>query len=55
VGKVNIAENQDLAYEYGINSIPRVLLFKGGKKPVRQAAGLVPEKQLVQMLNDALK
>jgi thioredoxin-like negative regulator of GroEL len=55
VGKVNIAESQDLAFEYGINSIPRVLLFKGGKKPLRQMAGLVNEKQLVQLLNEALR
>ena len=55
MGKVDIAENQDLAFEYGINSIPRVLVFKGGKKPLRQVAGLASEKQLVQLLNETLK
>ena len=55
VGKVNVSENFDLANEYGINSIPRVMLFKGGKKPLRQFAGLVPERELVKLLNEALK
>ena len=52
---MNIYDNYDLANEYGISSIPRVLIFKGGKKPVRQLAGLVPEKELAKALNEVLK
>lgn len=52
---MDVSENFDLANEYSINSIPRVMLFKGGKKPQRQMAGLVPEKELVKLLNEALK
>jgi len=31
VAKVNVDENQDIAAEYRINSIPTLLLFKDGK------------------------
>jgi thioredoxin 1 len=31
IGKVNIDEDQDLAAEYGVSSIPTFLLFKGGE------------------------
>ncbi len=31
VGKVNVDENQELAMEYGVMSIPTMVLFKGGK------------------------
>ncbi len=55
VGKVNVAENFELANEFDISSIPRVFLFKGGRKPVRQLAGMVPEGQLVKLLNDVLR
>lgn len=31
VGKVNVDEQQELAVEYGISSIPTIMLFKNGK------------------------
>ena len=31
VGKINTDDNQDIAMEYGIMSIPTFLVFKGGK------------------------
>lgn len=31
VGKINVDENQDLAMEYGIMSIPTILLIKNGE------------------------
>jgi thioredoxin-like negative regulator of GroEL len=52
VGKVNVHENFELANEYDIHSIPRIFLFRGGKKPLRQLAGLVPEAELVRLLNE---
>jgi thioredoxin-like negative regulator of GroEL len=54
VGKVNVHENFELANEYDIQSIPRILLFRGSKKPIRQMAGLVSEAQLARMLNEVL-
>lgn len=31
VGKINIDENQDLAMEYGVMSIPTIMIIKEGK------------------------
>lgn len=31
VGKINVDENQDLAMEYGVMSIPTILIIKNGK------------------------
>jgi thioredoxin 1 len=54
VGKVNVHENFELANEYDIQSIPRLMLFRGGKKPVRQKSGFVSEAELAKLLNEAL-
>src|SRR6202453_4679709 len=43
VGKVNIDENFELANEFGISTIPRVLVFKGTAQPVHQIVGLTTE------------
>jgi thioredoxin 2 len=37
VGKVNTDENQQLAGQLGIRSIPTLILFKGGKEVARRA------------------
>lgn len=55
VGKVNVSDNADLATQYGISSIPRVLLFHGGAEPVRKMVGLVAEKDLVKAINAVLE
>ncbi len=31
VGKINVDENQDLAMEYGVMSIPTIMIFKNGE------------------------
>jgi len=51
--KVNTDENPNLAAEYSISSIPRLLFMKDGKV-VDQLAGLV-RKQTIQSKVDALK
>ena len=49
VGKVNVDEEESLSREYGIVSIPTVILFKNGK-PEKSSIGLVPKETLVSML-----
>lgn len=50
IGKVNVDENQVLASQYGIMSIPTILAFKGGKV-VSQLVGARPKKDLVDFVN----
>lgn len=40
--------------EYGVMSIPRVFIFNKNRKPVHEAKGLVPERELVNALNQVL-
>lgn len=35
VGKINVDENQDLAMEYNVMSIPTLIIFKDGKETKR--------------------
>lgn len=35
VGKINVDENQDLAMEYNVMSIPTLIIFKNGKETKR--------------------
>jgi thioredoxin 1 len=51
VGKINIDENQNLAMEYGIHSIPTLLVFKGGQV-VRKFQGVQPKSRLQQALDE---
>ncbi len=50
VAKVNIDDNQDTPQQYGVRSIPTLLLFKGGRV-VDQIVGAVPKAKL----EDAIK
>src|SRR5438034_1900015 len=45
IGKVNIDDNQQSAMDYGIEAIPTILIFKGGK-PVQRFQG-IPAKARV--------
>ena len=54
VGKVNIDENPDLAVKYDVNTIPRVLFFKGGDKPIHELVGVVGEPELSKLINSHL-
>ena len=48
VGKVNVDEQPDLAAEFGVMSIPTLLLFENGKL-VRQAVGARPKLSLIHI------
>jgi thioredoxin 1 len=54
VGKLNVDDSPDLASKFGVTSIPRVFLFKGGEKPVKQFVGVVSERELAAAINDLL-
>ena len=49
VGKVNVDEEPELAEEFGVQSIPNLIVFKGGK-PVRQLVGFHDRKELAEAL-----
>ena len=48
VGKVNVDEQPGLAGQFGVQSIPTVLLFKDGK-PVRSSVGFVPKAMIEEL------
>lgn len=49
VAKVNIDEQQELAREYQIMTVPSLLLFKDGK-PVAKSIGVKPKEEIEKML-----
>jgi thioredoxin 1 len=49
--KVNVDEENQLASQYGIMSIPTLLIFKGGEI-VAQSVGAKPESELKAMLEE---
>lgn len=53
VGKVNVDDEGDLAAQYGILSIPTLLLFKGGQM-VRQQVGAVPRSAIETLVKEYL-
>lgn len=49
VGKVNVDENQSLAMQYSVQSIPTLLVFKGGE-PVQRFNGPADKARLAEAL-----
>ena len=52
--KVNVDENSQLASQYGVMSIPTIIIFKNGQ-PEEQVIGYKPKKELQKMLDNVLK
>ena len=52
--KLNVDNNQDIAFEFGIASIPTVLFFKGGKV-VGGFIGAMPESAVKSEIKKALQ
>ena len=50
VGKINVDEQQDLAMEYGVMSIPTLVLFKNGEA-VAQTVGVQPKEQIEKLFS----
>ncbi|MBU4345954.1 MAG: thioredoxin [Candidatus Omnitrophica bacterium] len=45
IGKLNVEDNSKIASQYGIMSIPTLMLFKKGKV-IEQVAGVISKSQL---------
>ncbi|MGV3511843.1 MAG: thioredoxin [Novosphingobium sp.] len=53
IAKVDIMENTDIASQFGVQSIPLLILFKDGQ-PVAQKLGAAPKSQLKGWLESVL-
>ena len=49
VGKVNVDEQPELAAQFGVMSIPTLVVMKNGKV-INQAVGVRPKAQILAML-----
>ncbi|MHC1785595.1 MAG: thioredoxin [Christensenellales bacterium] len=49
VGKINVDEQQALAMQYGVRSIPTLIVFRDGKI-AKTAVGARPKAAILQML-----
>jgi thioredoxin 1 len=55
VGKLNTEDAPTIAVRYGINTIPQVMIFKGGSaEPADKTVGAKPDL-IVKMINRALE
>ena len=50
IGKVNVDDNQQIAVEYGIRSIPTLLFFKNGEL-VDRLTGVSPKEVIAEKLS----
>jgi len=53
IGKVNVDDNRSIAAQYGVMSIPTLILFKNGEM-VEQMVGAQPKENLAKVLQSAL-
>jgi thioredoxin 1 len=53
VGKLNVDDHPETAAQYGVRSIPTLLIIQNGEV-VDQVVGVVPKKQLASKLDAAL-
>ena len=49
VCKINVDDEPELAGQYGVMSIPNLLVFKNGEK-VNSSVGVVPKAKILEML-----
>ena len=49
VGKVNVDEQMELAQQYGVTSIPCLVVFKDGKE-VNRSVGVVPKSRVLDRI-----
>ncbi len=53
VAKCNVDDNQDIAMEYGVMSIPTLIIFKDGEE-VARTVGSMPKAKLIEEIERAL-
>ncbi len=53
-GKLDVDANPQVSMQYGIRSIPTLLVFKGGKV-VDQIVGAMPKKSLLEKITPHMK
>lgn len=51
VGKVDVDQQPDLAGQYGVMSIPTLIVFKGGKE-VHRVVGLTAKNDIKRLLDE---
>ena len=51
VGKINVDENQDLAMEYGVMSIPTIVVLKNGEVQ-KTFVGVTDKEEIKQAINE---
>ena len=49
VGKINIDEEQELAQQFGVMSIPTLMVFRNGEK-IKESVGVVPKEQIESLI-----
>lgn len=49
VGKINVDEQSELAQQFGVMSIPTLMVFKNGA-PAETSVGVVPKEKILGML-----
>ena len=53
VGKLDVDQNQKTAMEYGVRSIPTILIIKSGEV-ASQIVGAVPKENIIKALDEIL-
>ena len=53
VGKVDVDQNQNTAMQFGVRSIPTLLLISNGKV-ANQIVGAVPKENITKVLDEVL-
>ena len=54
VAKLNVDENQQIAMKYGVQSIPSLILFNGGKE-ISRTVGAATKEAYLKFIENALK
>jgi thioredoxin 1 len=54
VAKLNVDENQEIAMKYSVQSIPSLILFKGGKE-VARTIGAAPKETYMKFIESSLR